>query len=193
MPRRCQQCSYWQRRSVPRGSRTIFLHRARLFSLFGFEVSVHASWLLLAMLIAWTLAGSVFPGITPGLTSAHHWVMAGLATAGLLMSIIFHEMAHSMVARHYGLPIRGITLFIFGGAAEMTAEPQPPSRRTADGGGRSCCQPASCGAGAHAPDLRHLWHEAGSRAGVRDLTATFVEALRACHKMVCRQSFAYNA
>jgi Zn-dependent protease len=126
MPWRCQQCSYRQRRRVLRGSRTIFLHRARLFSLFGFEVSVDASWLLLAVLIAWTLAGSVFPGITPGLTSAHYWVMAGLATAGLLMSIIFHEMAHSIVARHYGLPIRGITLFIFGGVAEMTAEPNRP-------------------------------------------------------------------
>ena len=126
MPWRCQQCSYRQRRRVLRGSRTIFLHRARLFSLFGFEVSVDASWLLLAVLIAWTLAGSVFPGITPGLTSAHYWVMAGLATAGLLMSIIFHEMAHSLVARHYGLPIRGITLFIFGGVAEMTAEPNRP-------------------------------------------------------------------
>jgi Zn-dependent protease/predicted transcriptional regulator len=97
-----------------------------LFSLFGFEVSVDASWLLLAVLIAWTLAGSVFPGVTPGLTSAHYWVMAVFATAGLLMSIIFHEMAHSLVARHYGLPIRGITLFIFGGVAEMTAEPNRP-------------------------------------------------------------------
>ena len=126
MPRRCQQCSYRQRRSVLRGSRTIFLHRAKLFSLFGFEVSVDASWLLLAVLIAWTLAGSVFPGVTPELTSADYWVMAGFATAGLLMSIIFHEMAHSLVARHYGVPIRGITLFIFGGVAEMTAEPNRP-------------------------------------------------------------------
>jgi Zn-dependent protease len=78
------------------------------------------------VLIAWTLAGSVFPGVTPGLTPARYWVMAGFATAGLLMSIIFHETAHSLVARHYGLPIRGITLFIFGGVAEMTAEPNRP-------------------------------------------------------------------
>jgi Zn-dependent protease len=126
MPRRRQQRSYWQRRSVRRGSRAIFLHRARLFSLFGFEVSVDASWLLLGVLIAWTLAGSVFPGITPGLTPGHYWVMAAFATAGLFMSIVFHETAHSLVARHYGLPIRGITLFIFGGVAEMTAEPTHP-------------------------------------------------------------------
>jgi len=97
-----------------------------LFSLFGFEVSVDASWLLLAVLISWTLAGSVFPGVTPGLMPAHYWVMAGFGTVGLFMSIVFHETAHSLVARHYGLPIRGITLFIFGGVAEMTAEPNRP-------------------------------------------------------------------
>ena len=126
MPQRHQRRSFPQRRSVLHGSRTIFLHRARLFSLFGFEVSVDASWLLLAVLIAWTLAGSVFPGVTPGLTPAHYWVMGGFAAAGLFMSIVFHETAHSLVARHYGLPIRGITLFIFGGVAEMTAEPNRP-------------------------------------------------------------------
>ncbi len=52
--------------------------------------------------------------------------MAALATIGLLFSIVFHETAHSLVARHYGMPIRGITRFIFGGGAEMTAEPSRP-------------------------------------------------------------------
>ena len=113
----------WQSRG---GRCAIFLHRFRLFSLFGFEVSIDASWLLLAVLIGWTLAGTVFPGVTPGLTAASYWVMAALATAGLLLSIVFHETAHSLVARHYGMPIRGITLFIFGGVAEMTTEPSRP-------------------------------------------------------------------
>jgi len=104
----------------------MFLHRFRLFSLFGFEVSIDASWLLLAVLIGWTLAGAVFPDLTPGLSTASYWAMAAFATAGLFMSIVFHETAHSLVARHYGMPIRGITLFIFGGVAEMTAEPSRP-------------------------------------------------------------------
>ena len=104
----------------------IFFHRVRLFSLFGFEVSVDASWLLLGILIGWTLAGSVFPSLTPGLGTAAYWLMAAVATAGLLLSIVFHETAHSLVARHYGMPIRGITLFIFGGVAEMTTEPSRP-------------------------------------------------------------------
>jgi len=104
----------------------IFLYRIKLFSVFGFQVSVDASWLLLAALITWTLAGAVFPHLAPRLSTASYWAMSALATIGLLLSIVFHETAHSLVARHYGMPIRGITLFIFGGVAEMTAEPGRP-------------------------------------------------------------------
>ncbi|HVJ55857.1 MAG TPA: site-2 protease family protein [Aliidongia sp.] len=82
-----------------------------------------ASWLLLAALISWTLAESVFPGIAPDLSSGTYWWMAGTATIGLLFSIVFHELAHSIVARQYGIAIRGITLFIFGGIADMEGEP----------------------------------------------------------------------
>jgi Zn-dependent protease len=101
----------------------MFLYRVRLFTLFGFEVYVDASWLLLAVLIAWSLAIGIFPGIVHGLPPAFYWSMAVIATIGLLFSIVFHEMAHSLVARHFAMPIRGITLFIFGGVAEMHGEP----------------------------------------------------------------------
>ncbi len=104
----------------------MFFHRFRLLSLFGFEVSIDASWLLLAVLVAWTLAGSLFPAITPHLDSGTYWLMGAAATVGLLASIVLHETAHSLVARRYGIPIRGITLFIFGGVAEMTEEPGRP-------------------------------------------------------------------
>lgn len=78
------------------------------------------------MLITWTLASSIFPYLAPDLATASYWAMGAVAAAGLLLSIVFHETAHSLVARHYGMPIRGITLFIFGGVAEMTAEPTRP-------------------------------------------------------------------
>ena len=68
----------------------------------------------------------VFPDLAPNLPIAIYWSMAIGATIGLLFSIVFHEMAHSLVARHYGMPIRGITLFIFGGVAEMEQEPPSP-------------------------------------------------------------------
>jgi len=108
------------------GRLNIFTHRIRLFSLFGFDVWVDASWLLLAALIIWTLAEAVFPGLVPHLARAAYWWMAAATTIGLLFSIVFHETAHALLARHYGMPVRGITLFIFGGVAEMEQEPPSP-------------------------------------------------------------------
>ncbi len=95
-------------------------------SLFGFDVWIDASWLLLAALISWTLAEAVFPSVTPRLAAATYWWMAIATTIGFLFSIVFHEMSHSLVARRYGMPIRGITLFLFGGVAEMEQEPPSP-------------------------------------------------------------------
>src|SRR5579859_4891372 len=97
--------------------------RMKLITLFGFDVWIDASWLLLAALVAWTLADSVFPQIALGLAAGRYWAMAVVSVIGLLCSIVLHETAHSVVARRFGLPIRGITLFIFGGVAEMESEP----------------------------------------------------------------------
>ena len=102
----------------------MFFYRVRLFSLFGFDVYVDASWLLLAVLIVWSLAIGVFPAVVSGLTPGAYWSMAVIATIGLLFSIVFHEMSHAAVAKLFGMPIRGITLFIFGGVAEMHREPR---------------------------------------------------------------------
>ena len=102
----------------------MFVHRVKLFTLFGFVVNIDASWLLLAVLVVWTLAAGVFPALTPELTRQSYWWMAIAGAAGLFASIIFHEMAHALVARRYGIRIRGITLFIFGGVAEMDGEPE---------------------------------------------------------------------
>lgn len=101
----------------------VFGGRITLFKLFGFAVRVDASWLLLALLISWSLGAGYFPAKYPGLPHAAYWWM-GIATAlGLFGSIIVHEFSHSVVARHYGLPMKGITLFLFGGVAEMSQEP----------------------------------------------------------------------
>lgn len=102
----------------------MFGRRVKLVTLFGFEVKIDASWLLLAVLVVWTLAAGVLPVLSPGLARESYWWMAIAGAAGLFVSIILHEMAHSLVARRYGIPIRGITLFIFGGVAEMDGEPE---------------------------------------------------------------------
>lgn len=95
-----------------------------LFTLFGFEVKLDFSWIFLALLISWSLATGYFPVTYTGLSATTYWTMGIAGALGLFFSIIFHEMSHSLVARQYGLPIRGITLFIFGGVAEMEEEPK---------------------------------------------------------------------
>ncbi len=97
-----------------------------LVKLFGFEVKIDLSWLILGLLIAWTLAQGFFPNSYRGLQPAVYWAMGVAAAIGLLISIVFHELWHSLIARRFGLPMKGITLFIFGGVAEMTDEPPSP-------------------------------------------------------------------
>ena len=100
----------------------------RLFSLFGFEVKLDLSWLLLGLLIGWSLGAGMYPAEYPGLTNTAYAWMGVAGAIGVFFSIVFHEFSHSLVARHFGMPIRGITLFIFGGVAEM--EEEPPSAKS---------------------------------------------------------------
>lgn len=101
----------------------MFTKSITLFRLFGFEVKIDLTWLFLGLLVAWTLAKGVFPSLYPGLEPLTYWLMGLAGVIILVFSIVFHELSHSLVARHYGFPIKGITLFIFGGVAEMDEEP----------------------------------------------------------------------
>jgi Zn-dependent protease len=99
-----------------------------LFTLLGFRVRANVSWLFLAVLVTWSLASGFFPAQHPGLGQATYWLLGGVGMVGLFFSLLFHEFCHSLVARTYGLKIGGITLFLFGGVAEM--EMEPPNPRT---------------------------------------------------------------
>jgi Zn-dependent protease len=102
----------------------MFKHRITLFKLLGFEVRVDATWLFIAVLITWFLAVGYFPYKYRGLPSGAYWGMGIASGLGLFLSIVVHEFSHSLVARRYGLQMKGITLFIFGGVAEMGEEPR---------------------------------------------------------------------
>jgi Zn-dependent protease/predicted transcriptional regulator len=97
-----------------------------IFRLFGFEVRIDPSWIFLALLVAWSLAQGLFPVYAPGLAVASYWLLGVAGVIGLVVSIVVHEFSHSLVARRFGLPIGGISLFLFGGVAEMTDEPPAP-------------------------------------------------------------------
>jgi Zn-dependent protease/predicted transcriptional regulator len=104
----------------------MFGKKIKLFKIFGFEVGIDWSWIILAILIAWSLSVGIFPFQYQGLSSQTYWLMGIVGALGLFFSIIFHEMCHSLVARKYGMAMKGITLFIFGGVAEMGEEPPNP-------------------------------------------------------------------
>ncbi len=104
----------------------MFGKRLKLFKLFGFEVGVDLSWVIIAILIAWSLSTGYFPFQYENLSTRTYWIMGIVGALGLFISIIAHEFSHSLAAKKFGLPMKGITLFIFGGVAEMTDEPPSP-------------------------------------------------------------------
>src|SRR3546814_3610331 len=75
--------------------------------LLGFKVRVDVSWLFLAVLVTWSLALGAFPLWYEGLSAATYWWMGVAGMLGLVFSLVFHELSHSVVARRYGLPIKG--------------------------------------------------------------------------------------
>jgi Zn-dependent protease len=106
----------------------MFWKKLKLMKLFGFTVSIDLSWLIVAALVAWSLATGLFPSTVRGLSAAGYWAMGALGVVALLFSIVVHELAHAVAARRLGMSIKGITLFVFGGIAEM--ERRPPNART---------------------------------------------------------------
>ncbi len=101
----------------------MFNRKYKLFRLAGFEVGIDPSWILLAVLVAWSLSTGYFPFKYRQLSYGQYWTMGIIGAIGLFLSIVAHEFCHSIVARRSGMPMKGITLFIFGGIAEMNEEP----------------------------------------------------------------------
>jgi Zn-dependent protease/CBS domain-containing protein len=101
----------------------MFSNATRLFDLAGFEIRLDRSWLLIAGLITWTLATQYFPTALPDQTDATYLVLSIVAMLGFFGSLLLHELAHSIVARRFGVKIKAITLFLFGGVAELENEP----------------------------------------------------------------------
>ena len=97
-----------------------------LIEVFGIKIRVNISWAFIAILLAWGLAEGYFPTINEKLPEATYWWMSIVAVLGLFASILLHELAHSLVARAYGMEITGITLWLLGGIAELKGEPPSP-------------------------------------------------------------------
>jgi Zn-dependent protease/CBS domain-containing protein len=89
----------------------------------GFEIGAHWSLLLVVALIVWSLADGVFPATNPGLADGTYLAMAIVASLLFFASIVLHELGHAVMARRDGIPIEGITLWIFGGVARLRGQP----------------------------------------------------------------------
>ncbi|MCL4357529.1 site-2 protease family protein [Patescibacteria group bacterium] len=90
---------------------------------FGIKLRVHYSWLIIFALIAWTVISGVLPAYYPKLSLGVRVVDGLIITLLFFIAAIAHEYAHSLVARRYGLIVKRITLFLFGGASELQNEP----------------------------------------------------------------------
>ncbi len=94
----------------------------------GIRIEIHYTWLIVFVLVAWSLAAGVFPRLVPGLSGGGYVTLGAVGTLLLFGSVLLHELSHSLVAQRLGYRVRSITLFIFGGVAAMEGE----ARRAGD-------------------------------------------------------------
>jgi Zn-dependent protease/CBS domain-containing protein len=98
----------------------------RIGSIAGIDIQVNVSWLVILVLLTFSLAVSWFPATVPRQSTLVYWTLGFIAALLLFVSVLLHELAHSLVARARGLSVKSITLFIFGGVSDLEQEPQSP-------------------------------------------------------------------
>lgn len=112
----------------------MFGKRFQLFRLYGIPVSLDLSWLIILALLTLSTA-SMFPSLmheffgeaASRLAPYQYWIMGLIAALAFFVCILLHEWGHALVARSRGMPVRGITLFLFGGVSELGDEPASAS------------------------------------------------------------------
>jgi len=89
----------------------------------GIPIGLDPSWFLIFILLTWTLASSYFPTEFKNWSAAQYWIIGAITAILFFVSVLLHELGHSVVALRYKIPVRRITLFVFGGVAQIGAEP----------------------------------------------------------------------
>ena len=101
----------------------MFRHTIPIGRILGIPIDLDYSWFLIAGLLTWLLAANYYPAAFKGGTSVEYWLMGAVTAVLFFVSIVVHELAHSLVALRYKIPVHRITLFIFGGVSQIAAEP----------------------------------------------------------------------
>ena len=102
----------------------MFKAQIKLGKLWGIPIRLDLSWLLIFVLVTWNLGTGYLPETYPSWSTTLVWVMSVLVSLSFFASVLLHELGHALVARRIGVPVRDITLYLFGGAAEITDEPK---------------------------------------------------------------------
>jgi Zn-dependent protease/CBS domain-containing protein len=98
----------------------------KLFRIAGIDIGIHYTWLFIFIFFSWTLAQAYFPVQYPGWSTLTYWLTGIIAALLIFVSVLLHELAHSIVAKKRGMPVHSITLFILGGVSNLEEEPQKP-------------------------------------------------------------------
>ena len=94
----------------------------RLGRIAGIEIGIHFSWFFILALVTYSLANNFFPTANPSWSPTTRWMLGLIAALLLFVSVLIHELAHSIVAKSKGFPVEGITLFLLGGVSNLAAE-----------------------------------------------------------------------
>ena len=98
----------------------------RIGRIFGVQIGLHPSWFVIALIVTYTMAAVELPGTYKGWGEGLYWIVGAVISLLFFASVLAHELSHAVVARRFGLKVRDITLFIFGGAATLEGEPKQP-------------------------------------------------------------------
>ena len=100
---------------------------SRTWTLLGIPVHINPSWFIVVVFVAWSLARGYFPSHCPGLAAPTYWGMGIMAALLLFLCVVLHELGHALVARGFGIRVVGMTLFLFGGVAQIANDPKRPA------------------------------------------------------------------
>jgi Zn-dependent protease/CBS domain-containing protein len=98
----------------------------RIGRIFGVQIGLHPSWFVIALIVTYTLGAGELPNLYRGWSEWLYWVIGAVISLFFFGSVLAHELSHAVVARRFGLRVRDITLFIFGGAATLEGDPKRP-------------------------------------------------------------------
>jgi len=104
----------------------MFRSSLKLFKVFGIEIRLDYSWFIIFALFAYYFGFNYFPAVLPGANNGIIAIVTFITVILFFTSVLVHEMSHSLVAKSQGTPVGRITLFLFGGMAQIEKEPETP-------------------------------------------------------------------